>query len=161
MYLSRWITLQFKKNVRFSPVTVLTGARQVGKSTYLLNEFKENWKYISFDDFNVLEIAKKSPLDLLQSNKRLITPKPHIFYWRTRSGVEVDFVIEHGRDLFAIEVKASENVGYYDIKGIEKFAKDFPNMKCGIIIYSGNEFVKLTNKIYAVPLKVLLEGEME
>ena len=72
MYLSRWITLQFKRNVRFSPVTVLTGARQVGKSTFLLNEFKENWKYISFDDFSVLEIAKKNPLDLLQSNKRLI-----------------------------------------------------------------------------------------
>ena len=66
----------------------------------------------------------------------LITPKPHIYYWRTRAGVEVDFVIEHGRDLFAIEVKASENIGYYDIKGIEKFAKDFPNVKCGIIIYS-------------------------
>ena len=72
--------------------------------------------------------------------------------------MEVDFVIEHGRDLIAVEIKASENVGYYDIKGIEKFAKEFLNMKLGIIIYCGDEFIKLTDKIYAVPLNILLNG---
>ncbi len=408
MYLQRWLTPFFKKNVKNSPVTVLTGARQVGKSTLLLNEFKNKWRYISFDDFDILEMAKRNPFDLLQTDKHiiideiqlapevlkvikqivdkdnsyrfilsgsanlllmakvaeslagraqyktlrpftqgeiagyppslffinlikgkrlvnpdkiktklnlakriwiggmpemlktknidailswrdgyiatylerdlrqltqienlvdfrrfmmaiairsgkilnisevardiglsqptasrymnileisglavrisayksnrgsriikapkvvwldtglashlagffssdslmnsrewggmlesfvfqhlqiicdLITPKSSLYYWRTRSGVEVDFVIEHGRDLIAIEIKSSKNVGYYDIKGIENFAKEFSNMKLGIIIYSGNEFIKLTDKIFAVPLNVLLEGE--
>jgi len=410
MYLQRWLTPFFKKNVKNSPVTVLTGARQVGKSTLLLNEFKNKWRYISFDDFDILEMAKRNPFDLLQTDKHiiideiqlapevlkvikqivdkdnyyrfilsgsanlllmakvaeslagraqyktlrpftqgeisgyppssffinlikgkkivnpdkiktklnlakriwiggmpemlktknidailswrdgyiatylerdlrqltqienlvdfrrfmmaiairsgkilnisevardiglsqptasrymnileisglavrinayksnrgsriikapkvvwldtglashlagffssdslmnsrewggmlesfvfqhlqticdLITPKSSLYYWRTRSGVEVDFVIEHGRDLIAVEIKASKNVGYYDIKGIENFEKEFLNMKLGIIIYSGDEFIKLTDKIFAVPLKVLLEGEME
>jgi len=410
MYLQRWLTPFFKKNVKNSPVTVLTGARHVGKSTLLLNEFKNKWRYISFDDFDILEMAKRNPFDLLQTDKHiiideiqlapeilkvikqivdkdnsyrfilsgsanlllmakvaeslagraqyktlrpvtqgeisgyppssffinlikgkkivnpdkiktklnlakriwiggmpemlktknidailswrdgyiatylerdlrqltqiknlvdfrrfmmaiairsgkilnisevardiglsqptasrymnileisglavrinayksnrgsriikapkvvwldtglashlagffssdslmnsrewggmlesfvfqhlqticdLITPKSSLYYWRTRSGVEVDFVIEHGRDLIAVEIKASKNVGYYDIKGIENFEKEFLNMKLGIIIYSGDEFIKLTDKIFAVPLKVLLEGEME
>jgi len=405
IYLQRWIAPVFKSIVKKSPVTVLTGARQVGKSTFLLNEFKNKWRYISFDDFGILEMAKRNPVELLQTNKRLIideiqlepsilkvikqivdadkscrfilsgsanlllmskvaeslagraqymtlnpfaqgeisgnspsaffinlikgkrisvpakiktklqlakkiwiggmpemiktkstdailrwrdgyiatylerdlrqlsqienlvdfrrfmmaiairsgkilniseaardtglsqptasrymnileisgfatrinafktnrgsriikapkivwldtgiashlagffspdslinsrewggmiesfvfqhlkilcdliAPKTSLYYWRTRSGKEVDLVIEQGRDLIAIEIKASKNVGYYDIHGIAAFEKEFPNMKFGIIIYTGDDFVKLTEKIFAVPLKELL-----
>jgi hypothetical protein len=47
-----------REAVEFSPVTVLSGARQTGKSTLLRNEspFRE-WHYVSFDDLDILALA--------------------------------------------------------------------------------------------------------
>lgn len=48
------------------PVVVLSGMRQTGKSTLLqhLPEFAKR-RYITFDDFNTLEAAKRNPEELL------------------------------------------------------------------------------------------------
>lgn len=59
------------KAVLSFPVTVVTGARQVGKSTFLQNEFPE-MKYLSLDDFSVLEQAKDDPASLWEGNDQVI-----------------------------------------------------------------------------------------
>jgi len=46
----------------------------------------------------------------------------NINYWRTKSGLEVDFILDRGR--IAIEVKISECVDKKDLKGIIAFAKE-------------------------------------
>lgn len=44
---------------------VLTGARQVGKSTLLRNEYPfATWRYVCFDDFDVLAQARHDPREL-------------------------------------------------------------------------------------------------
>ncbi len=48
---------------------------------------------------------------------RLMTPDGRLYFWRTRSGVEVDFVVDHGRRLLAIEVKRTAQPGYGDTTG--------------------------------------------
>ena len=52
-YRPRWIASPLRDAVRNHPIIVLTGARQVGKSTLLQQEppFSE-WRYISLDDFH-------------------------------------------------------------------------------------------------------------
>lgn len=52
--------------VESMPVVVLSGMRQTGKSTLLqhLPEFAKR-RYISFDDFNTLEAARRNPEELL------------------------------------------------------------------------------------------------
>src|SRR6185295_12294547 len=45
----------------------------------------------------------------LRAWRELMTPKPGIFYWRTVGNHEVDFVVEWGRKLVAIEVKATDD----------------------------------------------------
>ncbi|MCX5698957.1 MAG: ATP-binding protein [Candidatus Omnitrophica bacterium] len=55
------------------PVVVLSGMRQTGKSTLLLNQPQlKKRRYLSFDDFNTLELANSNPEELL-SGKEPIT----------------------------------------------------------------------------------------
>lgn len=51
-----------------------------------------------------------------------------ITYWRTRTGLEVDFIVS-GREMVAIEVKVSEVVEKGDIKGLLAFAEEHPESK--------------------------------
>ena len=47
-------------------------------------------------------------------------------FWRTRSGLEVDFVL-YGPDLFwAIEVKRSDRIDRSDLAGLKAFGADYP-----------------------------------
>ncbi len=59
------MTPLLQQAVQDHSVVVLTGARQVGKSTLLLNEepFK-NWRYLSLDDFDTLRQVRQNPAAL-------------------------------------------------------------------------------------------------
>src|SRR5512133_1289321 len=72
-YLSRWITPVLREAMEDAAVLVLTGARQVGKSTLLLNEgpFRD-WRFLSMDDFDVLRQAKQHPEALWAGTDRMI-----------------------------------------------------------------------------------------
>lgn len=70
-YKRRWIGEQVKSGIGIFPVVVVSGARQVGKSTFLQKEFQD-FKYISLDDFSILEQARKDPLSLWKDNDRVI-----------------------------------------------------------------------------------------
>ena len=72
-YIERWIMPSFLKAVNDYPIVALTGARQVGKSTFLKNTPRlKDWPYITLDDYDVLEAAKNDPGSLLAGKSRLI-----------------------------------------------------------------------------------------
>lgn len=73
IYKARWIADKLRDAINFSPVVVLSGARQTGKSTLLQNEppFKD-WHYITFDDLDVLDMAVKRPDELLSVSKNMV-----------------------------------------------------------------------------------------
>lgn len=49
-----------------------------------------------------------------------------LYYWRTKSGVEVDFIL-YGEDTFcAIEVKNARQVYRRDVKSLRAFCEDYP-----------------------------------
>ena len=55
------------------PVVVLSGMRQTGKSTLLLNEPRlKNRRYLNFDDFNTLEAARSNPEGLFAGEEPVI-----------------------------------------------------------------------------------------
>lgn len=81
----------------------------------------------------------------------LMVPKIKIFYWRTVTGKEVDFVLEYGKNLIPIEVKLSTNPTYQDTAGLRTFLKEYPNVSKGIIIYPGREIKYLAENILAIP----------
>ncbi len=59
-----------------------------------------------------------------------------LYFWRTRSGVEVDFVV-YGKDGFwAIEVKNSSKVRDEDLRPLRTFQKDFPECR-PFMLYRG------------------------
>lgn len=72
-YKHRWIAEKMRQAIEFSPVTILTGARQTGKSTLLRNEtpFKD-WPYFTLDDPDVHELAEKNPDELVAIHPKMI-----------------------------------------------------------------------------------------
>jgi len=61
MYLSRTIESFFRKSAKHFPVMLITGARQVGKTTLLRRLAEPRRKYISLDDPVVLDLARSDP----------------------------------------------------------------------------------------------------
>ena len=86
---------------------------------------------------------------------RLMTPSGRLYFWRTLEGNEVDFVLEHGRRLLAIEVKLSDNLGYRDSAGLRLFLEKHPKTSAGLLIYSGREVKRLDEKIVAIPWRLV------
>jgi uncharacterized protein len=65
-----------------------------------------------------------------------------LYYWRTRGGVEVDFVL-YGKDGFAaIEVKSRNRVRPEDLRGLKAFREDHPQAQLRLL-YRGSERLEI------------------
>jgi predicted AAA+ superfamily ATPase len=81
----------------------------------------------------------------------LMVPKAKVFYWRTTNGKEVDFVLEHGKRLLAVETKLTQNPSYSDAKNLLTFIEAYPETIRGILLHSGNSIKWLHSKVLALP----------
>ncbi len=80
-----------------------------------------------------------------------MVPRPRIFHWRTAAGKEVDFVLEWGRKLMAIEVKLSSEPRYSDTKNLRLFLAEYPETAACILVHTGSEIKRMHEKIIAIP----------
>jgi len=87
----------------------------------------------------------------LNALAQLLVPRPRIFYWRTTTGKEVDFVLEWGRKLLAVEVKLSRKAKFSDIETLRLFMDEYPETSACILIYAGDEVRIMDEKIVAIP----------
>ena len=73
MYIRRWIEDKIKDLLKIFPIIVLSGPRQVGKTTLLKNStlFKKA-KYISFDDLGTLAVLSGSPSMVIPDSDMVI-----------------------------------------------------------------------------------------
>jgi len=77
-----------------------------------------------------------------------------LFYWRTKSGTEVDFVVYGPDCLVAIEVKNSRKISAKDVKGLTAFKQDYPEAKV-LLLYRGEVRMKI-KEVQCVPCEELL-----
>jgi uncharacterized protein len=66
MYINRTLATHLRTATRHFPVVLVTGARQVGKTTFLKAMSDENRNYISLDDPRLVELARTDPALFLQ-----------------------------------------------------------------------------------------------
>jgi len=78
-----------------------------------------------------------------------------LYYWRTRSGLEVDFVIYGNKIFQAIEVKNSDRIRSEDLKGLNSFLEDYPQCEKAFFLYRGKERLK-KGKILCMPVEEFL-----
>jgi predicted AAA+ superfamily ATPase len=64
--------------------------------------------------------------------------KRELFFWRTRSGVEVDFVVYGEDGIWAMEVKNTQNIRPADLRGLRSFKQEFPDGKT-FLLYRGKD----------------------
>lgn len=79
-----------------------------------------------------------------------------LFFWRTKAGNEVDFVLYGPQGLWAIEVKNSATVRPRDLTGLKAFHQDYPEART-ILVYRGQERL-LREDILCVPCEAFLAG---
>ncbi|MBP8286628.1 MAG: ATP-binding protein [Rhodoferax sp.] len=78
-----------------------------------------------------------------------------LYYWRTKSGSEVDFVM-YGADVFvAIEVKRSRHVHHTDLRALKAFQEDYPEATV-CLLYMGQEEIKI-NDVLCLPCDSFLQ----
>lgn len=63
-------------------------------------------------------------------------------YWRTRTGIEVDFVVYGNTDFFALEVKNSDRVRPDDLRGLRAFMGEYPECR-PMLLYRGTEKLEI------------------
>lgn len=73
-----------------------------------------------------------------------------LFYWRTKSGREVDFVVYGETGIFAFEVKRSGRVRSSDTRSLEAFRDDYPEARPRLL-YLGEDRL-LQNEVPCEPL---------
>ena len=65
-------------------------------------------------------------------------PDATLSYYRTRHGVEVDFVLQVGRDVWAIEVKASRDLPRGALTGLASFGERARRVTRRIVVFLGS-----------------------
>lgn len=78
--------------------------------------------------------------------------RPQILYWRTALGEEVDFVIEHRRQLLPIEIKATSRPNHHDARHLRTFREEYPDKVRGaLLLHNGDEVFWVDRQTLAAP----------
>jgi len=78
--------------------------------------------------------------------------RSEIFYWRTASGQEVDFVIERGDQLLPVEVKTTAQPRLRDAEHLRTFLDEYPEQTKGaLLLHTGDETFWIRDSVLAVP----------
>jgi predicted AAA+ superfamily ATPase len=81
-----------------------------------------------------------------------------LFHFRDKDKVEVDIVLEQGRKIAGIEVKAAATVTAQDFKGLKKLKEaGGENFSAGVLLYDGEDVLPFGEKLFAAPLSWLLD----
>lgn len=81
-----------------------------------------------------------------------------LHFWHTKAGTEIDFIVDFGTNLFAIEVKSARKINRKELRGLKTFLMDYPNAK-GYFVYQGHERLKMNN-ILCIPAEDFLKNEV-
>lgn len=63
--------------------------------------------------------------------------------YRTENNAEVDFIIEKDKEVYALEVKASANIGKHDLRGLKSFAEYYKKPHHQMILYTGSNVLEI------------------
>ena len=88
-------------------------------------------------------------IDYSQSSCRL-------YYWRTKAGTEIDFIVYGKEGFWAIEVKNTRNIRKNDLRPLKTFHQDFPDCT-PLFVYRGDEKL-LIDDILCVPCETFLKS---
>ncbi len=115
----------------------------------LLRQGTGQWGPLSGQMFETLAVSEIKKW--LSTND----PDTRMFFYRTRSGMEVDLILETPDGLIGIEIKNRERLGKSDFRPLKALADALKgDWKGGIVLYNGREIIQLskTHSIWGIPL---------
>jgi len=85
--------------------------------------------------------------------------KPNVYFLRSHSGQEIDFLLEYGENLVGIEVKWLGKISKQDLKSANFFIENLKDrLKYVIFLYPGNKSVIFNEKLAAIPFDIFFLG---
>lgn len=161
-YFVRLFYLSYSKKIKRDLITATPKFYlfDVGIANYLAQQFVTSLSGMvagkSFEHYILMELIAYSNF----SRKKF-----DITYWRTKTGLEVDFIL--GNAVAAIEVKISDQVHQQDLKGLIAFCEEHPTAK-GIVVSQDknprqvivNDKLSLSILPWKIFLKKLWENEV-
>ena len=78
-----------------------------------------------------------------------------LYYWRTKNGLEIDYILYGPNGLIAIEVKRSSHIHSKNLRGLKEFKKDYSLAKC-YLFYSGSN-AQYIDHITVLPIHKALQ----
>lgn len=77
-----------------------------------------------------------------------------IYFYRTTTGKEVDFILKQGDKLRAIECKSKKTIQSKDLSGLNDFLENHKTA-LGFVLYKGDKIMPLSSRILAIPMTCL------
>ena len=77
--------------------------------------------------------------------------RSEIYYWRTSSGIEVDFVVEKKPHVLPFEITYSKQIQNKKVKNLVYFLKQEPKATLGFYVYMGDFHYDEQSKICFLP----------
>lgn len=129
-------------------------------------------KFYFFDTGVYRTIRPRGPLDrpeeingaaleglVLQHFRAILSygqEKCEVYFWRSRNGLEVDFVLYGKNGISAYEVKNTTVIRPQDLRSLREFKKDYPDAKT-TFLYRGKEQL-LINGVLCRPVDTFLQN---
>ncbi|RJR14728.1 MAG: ATP-binding protein [Nitrospiraceae bacterium] len=92
--------------------------------------------------------------ELLKAVKYAEQPA-ELFFYRTSDRKEIDFIIERGDSIAAVEVKFSQTVTKSDFRHIIDLQKSAGKLAAGYVFYMGEHILPFGENLYALPVRIL------
>ena len=88
---------------------------------------------------------------------KTVQKKSDIYFYRTRSGLELDILLETEDGMIGMEIKSRSNISPKDLRSMKEVANGLKKeWRGGIVVYRGNEIKKIAEPdIWAVPSRRL------
>ncbi|MGH7662796.1 MAG: ATP-binding protein [Gemmatimonadaceae bacterium] len=151
--ISRWITLLLT-----SWLVTRLPAYAVNRTSRLMKRPKLYWA----DSALAMQVAGEGEprgahfenyiMSDLMAWSSLMAPRPGVFYWRTTDNAEVDFVIEHGTRLLAVEVKTTTRPSTNDWRHLKRFVAEYGDSCHGaLLLHAGEETYQVSDRVVIAP----------
>ena len=102
-----------------------------------------------FETFVVSEMVK---------NRTNAGKEINLYYWRDKTGREIDLIIDQGLSLLPIEIKSGKTVTTEYFKNLLYWMK-LSNSEKGMVLYGGDQEQKRSNGISVFGWKKMIENE--
>ena len=129
-----------------------------GLAASLNNTKKEDWHNFSSDFGPLLE---SFVIQQIRAQAEWLDEPMRLSHYRDKDRIEVDLVIEQGRDVYGIEIKKAVSIQKKDGEGLKRLAHQAgEQFKGGVLIYCGNNAIPLkTEHCVATPIDWLWRND--
>lgn len=101
------------------------------------------------ENFVLAELEKRRKLGFIKTDQ--------FFYYKTKAGREIDLIFESENQLYAIEIKATQNPSQRDVKNLIEFEKQLKRPVQKYLFYTGTEYNQI-NQVRLLPAACLYRG---